>query len=126
MARPKKGAHVLKLTERTGRLKFASFTSDHATANDIAALRVAVEQRLRPQVGRHGGFVVHAKPGAPDWFIVFERTWPEADLDRDVRAIANEQGWVLFMEPGTPVSEMGINPADFLFNRDLRRDRPSN
>ena len=121
-----KAAHAFKVTKRTNRVKYVSFSFNNMTEDQIAFYREAIRKRLSRQVRQNCRFTVHTKPGYPDWFITFEHSWPERDLDRDLNAVATQQGVLMFLEPGIPEREMNTDPSSFFFRKRLPRDRPSN
>lgn len=127
MAAQQKAGHAFKVNKRANRVKYVSFSYNNMTAEEVAAHQAAVRRKLSRQVRQNNcRFTVHAKPANLDWFITFEHSWPERDLDRDLNAIATEQGMMMFIEPGIPEAEMTTDPMSFFFRKRLGRDRPSN
>lgn len=112
-----KAVHIFKTTKRTNRVMYVSFSFDGVTADEIAAHRNAVRRRLSRQARQNCRFTITTRANRSDWFIAFEHSWPERDLDRDLKAIATEQGLVIFVEPGIPHSEMTADAASFRFTK---------
>ena len=122
-----KGAHALKVNKRTNRTKSFSLSFVGLTLAEVEAFRDALRRRLSRQVkANNSRFGLVHVPGRLDWFVLFQHSWPERDLDRDLNAVATQLGIMMFIEPGIPEQEMTIDPASFFYRKWLARDRPNN
>lgn len=119
-------AHVMKLSERAGKVEALSVAFDGPRRLPVSAFKDRLVGLMGEAPEVFGKFEVHHKPRRVDWMILFSGTCPENELDDRLRAIANDLGVLIFLEPAVPRAEVGIDPATFHRTIVLGRDQPSN
>jgi hypothetical protein len=119
-------AHVMKVLKRSGRIKLVSI----ALAGDVAAsvedFKARLSAKLARRVKQNGRFKICYIPGRHDWYILFEGTWPERELDEALNSIATELGAKMYMDPAVPWAEITPEMRTFIPRINPGRDRPTN
>jgi hypothetical protein len=118
--------HAFKILKRINRIKYVSVSFDGLSAEESAEYQKRLRLRLAHQVRQHGRFEITAKPGRLDWYVTFQHSWPERELDAALNAVATELNAMMFIEPGIPEREMKMDLQSFFFLKWTERDRPTN
>lgn len=117
--------HAFKVTKRTRRVKYLSLVfTDGARSEDF---KMRLRSALAREVKTNGRFEIRTKyDNAPDWFIIFQSSWPEAGLDKHLKRIATELGAEIYIEPGIPLAELNTDISNFVFNVNPLQRRADN
>lgn len=117
--------HAMKVTKRTGRVKYLSVSFTERSIPLADQFRQKLQSRLARLVRQHGRFQIMVRY-REDWLVVFTNSFPERELDKMLNEIATELKAKMFIEPGIPLAEMTSSPSSFNFIIDLKRRRPNN
>jgi hypothetical protein len=117
--------HAMKVTKRTGRVKYLSVSFTERSIPLADQFRQKLQSKLARLVRQHGRFEILVRY-REDWLVIFANSFPERELDAMLNAVATELRAKMFIEPGIPLSEMTSSPSSFNFIIDLKRRRPNN
>lgn len=117
--------HAMKVTKRTGRVKYLSVSFTERSISLADEFRQKLQSRLARMVRQHGRFEIKVRY-REDWLVIFANSFPERELDTMLSEIATELSAKMFIEPGIPLAEMTMSPGSFNFTIDLKRRRPNN
>lgn len=117
--------HAMKVTKRTGRVKYLSVSFTERSIPLADQFREKLRSKLARLVRQHGRFEIMVRY-REDWLVIFANSFPERELDTILNAVATELEAKMFIEPGIPESEMTTSSSSFSFIIDLKRRRPNN
>ena len=81
--------HAMKVTKRTGRVKYLSVSFTERSIPLADEFRQKLQSRLARMVRQHGRFEIKVRY-REDWLVIFANSFPERELDAMLNEVATE------------------------------------